>query len=59
MLSRSDAMGGSMPEEFDGDLAGAVFWGADPAALSSKRRNRASSPTTMMRSLGTKEEKRA
>src|SRR5687768_17040742 len=25
----SDAMGASMPEEFEGDLAGAVFWGAD------------------------------
>jgi DinB superfamily/Pentapeptide repeats (8 copies) len=24
-----DAMGGSMPKEFEGDLQGAVFWGAD------------------------------
>ena len=24
-----DGTGGSMPEEFEGDLAGAVFWGAD------------------------------
>jgi len=29
MLEGNDAMGGSMPEEFEGDLAGAVFWGAD------------------------------
>jgi hypothetical protein len=28
-LNGSDATGGSMPEEFEGDLAGAVFWGAD------------------------------
>ncbi len=25
----SDAIGGSVPEEFEGDLAGSVFWGAD------------------------------
>jgi hypothetical protein len=25
----NDAMGGSMPEEFEGDLTGSVFWGAD------------------------------
>src|SRR5947207_947543 len=28
-LNSSDATGGTMPEEFGGDLAGAVFWGAD------------------------------
>lgn len=28
-LNGSDATGGSVPEEFEGDLAGAVFWGAD------------------------------
>ena len=28
-MNGSDANGGSMPEEFEGDLAGAVFWGAD------------------------------
>ncbi|HJY68195.1 MAG TPA: pentapeptide repeat-containing protein, partial [Streptosporangiaceae bacterium] len=28
-MTSSDAMGGGMPEEFEGDLAGAVFWGAD------------------------------
>src|SRR4051812_29903142 len=26
---RREGTGGSMPEEFEGDLAGAVFWGAD------------------------------
>ena len=28
-LNGIDATGGTMPEEFEGDLAGAVFWGAD------------------------------
>ena len=28
-LKGTDVKGGSMPEEFEGDLAGAVFWGAD------------------------------
>jgi uncharacterized protein YjbI with pentapeptide repeats len=26
---RIEGTGGSMPEEFEGDLAGAVFWGVD------------------------------
>ena len=29
MLNRGDATGGRMPEEFEGDLAEAVFWGAN------------------------------
>jgi hypothetical protein len=29
MPNGSDAKGASVPEEFEGDLAGAVFWGAD------------------------------
>jgi hypothetical protein len=29
MLNGSESTGGTMPEEFEGDLAGAVFWGAD------------------------------